>query len=90
MSLEVRFTCPPDLFSRPIPSLDPGVLPKPYIELGSDKRAGPSKLRDLEVEHAERSTARTVPKAPVPPPSAQSGKTLTKKEKKAVRLRECF
>ncbi|KAJ3551537.1 hypothetical protein NM688_g4646 [Phlebia brevispora] len=68
----------------PLPPLDPGALPKPYIDLGDEKRGGPSKLRDLDVEQAEQTSAHAAPKPPAPSPSEQSGKTLTKKEKKAV------
>ena len=78
--------------SRPLPALDPGKLPTPYIELSSSKGKGKdvqtSKVRDLDAEQAQEastSAAGTL-SAPAPPPSAlPKGKQLTKKEKKAVR-----
>ncbi|KAJ7600991.1 Fcf2 pre-rRNA processing-domain-containing protein [Mycena floridula] len=70
----------------PIPSLDPGNIPKPYFTLGSS-RTDPSTLRDPAVELAEKaSAALSVPAPPLPPPElSKSGKPLTKKEKKALK-----
>lgn len=72
--------------ARPLPPLDPGKLPDPYIELSDTRQAGPSRVRDLDVEQAEQSTlSRTVPASPpAPPEPTKSGRLLTKKEKKAV------
>lgn len=71
----------------PLPSLNPGLLPKPYIELGNDKKGIRAKLRDLDVEQVEKDSSSATPKGLLPPPSAAPvGKSLTKKEKKAVRF----
>ncbi|KAH6911361.1 Fcf2 pre-rRNA processing-domain-containing protein [Coprinopsis sp. MPI-PUGE-AT-0042] len=68
---------------KPLPSLDPGNLPKPYIEVGTSKR-DPTTMRDPEVESMERKSASLlIPQPPVPPPElSKSGKPLTKKERK--------
>lgn len=71
--------------TRPLPLLDPGLLPATYIEMDSNQ-AGPSKLRDLDAEQVEKSSSKL--KAPhvtrIVPELSKSGKPLTKKEKKAV------
>ncbi|PSR71942.1 hypothetical protein PHLCEN_2v12152 [Hermanssonia centrifuga] len=74
-----------DLEEQPLPPLDPGTLPTPYIELGETRGTLPSKVRDLDVERAEQDSTSALPKAPAPPPSAaQLGKPLTKKQQKAL------
>ncbi|GJF00399.1 Fcf2 pre-rRNA processing-domain-containing protein [Phanerochaete sordida] len=76
------------LESDSLPPLDPGNLPQPYLELPESAQAGPSKIRvrDLDVEQAEKSTASKTPDMPAPPPSARpAGKPLTKKEQKALK-----
>ncbi|KAF8194243.1 Fcf2 pre-rRNA processing-domain-containing protein [Pholiota molesta] len=71
----------------PIPSLDPGKLPAPYITLGASRFDGPSAFRDPEVERTAKATASTsAPTPPIPPEElTKSGKPLTKKEKKELR-----
>ena len=73
---------------RPLPPLDPGLLPASYIELGSSRKAGPSKVRDLDAEQAEKVTSTiSAPEKPAPPTElTKDGKRLTKKQLKAVRL----
>ncbi|KAF9481195.1 Fcf2-domain-containing protein [Pholiota conissans] len=73
----------------PIPSLDPGNLPAPYIVLGATRFDGPSVIRDPEVERTEKATALTsVPAPPILPEElTKSGKPLTKKEKKVLRAK---
>ncbi|KDR82715.1 hypothetical protein GALMADRAFT_134283 [Galerina marginata CBS 339.88] len=68
----------------PLPRLDPGNLPLPYIKLGQTRLDGPSSIRDPEVEFAEQATAfSSAPAPPIPPPElTKSGKPLTKKQKK--------
>ncbi|TFK40613.1 Fcf2 pre-rRNA processing-domain-containing protein [Crucibulum laeve] len=73
----------------PLPQLNPGKLPPPYIELGESRLDGPSSIRDPDVEIAEKaSSSRTVPAPPLPPPEiTKTGKPLTKKEKKELKAR---
>lgn len=73
---------------RGLPKLDPGVLPAPYFTFGKSRNAGPSSIRDAEVEKIQRSaSALSVPAPPIAPEElTKSGKPLSKKEKKAV----CF
>ena len=73
-------------FLRPIPRLNPGTLPAPYIKLGETRLDGPSSIRDPEVERAQYATASSsAPAPPIPPPElTKSGKPLTKREKKEV------
>ena len=74
--------------SRPLPPLDTSSLPSPYITLPESRGAGPSKLRDPDVEQARKAAAsRSAPDAPPPPPElTKDGKRLTKKEMKKVPL----
>ncbi|KAJ7095955.1 Fcf2 pre-rRNA processing-domain-containing protein [Mycena belliarum] len=69
-----------------LPSLDPGVLPRPYFTLGK-RRGGPSSMRDPDVELAEKaSSLHVVPAPPIPPPElTKSGKPLTKRERKELK-----
>ena len=68
--------------SPKLPTLDPGSLPPAYIVPGDSRKAGPSKIRDPEVERTEKMSASlTAPAAPAPP-----REPLTKKERKAVCL----
>ncbi|EIW59053.1 Fcf2-domain-containing protein [Trametes versicolor FP-101664 SS1] len=71
----------------PLPALDTGSLPAPYITLSEDRVAGPSKLRDPDVEQAQRAASSiSAPAVPAPPPEVTAdGKRLTKKEAKQVR-----
>lgn len=75
------------LLPRPLPALDTGSLPAPYITLSEDRIAGPSKLRDPDVEQAQRAASSiSAPAVPAPPPEVTAdGKRLTKKEAKQVR-----
>ena len=72
--------------NRPLPPLDVGSLPAPYIDLPETRGAGPSKLRDPDVEHVQKAASTIqVPAAPAPPPElTKDGKKLTKKEMKKV------
>ena len=71
---------------RPLPKLNPGLLPPSYITLGKTRFDGPLSMRDPEVERAERATSSTsLPAPPIRPEElTKSGKQLTKKEKKEV------
>ncbi|KAH8104818.1 Fcf2 pre-rRNA processing-domain-containing protein [Cristinia sonorae] len=70
-----------------LPRLDPGLLPPSYFELGESRKAGPSKVRDLDAERAEKVTSTiTAPEKPiVSKPVAKDGKPLTKKQIKVVK-----
>ncbi|KAI0755418.1 Fcf2 pre-rRNA processing-domain-containing protein [Irpex lacteus] len=85
-----------DETDAPLPSLDPGALPMPYIELGSSSTGKgkkshtttTTKVRDLDAEQVEKASSSAIPNTPAPPPSAlPKGKELTKKEKKALRTK---
>ncbi|KAH9851577.1 Fcf2-domain-containing protein [Lenzites betulinus] len=71
----------------PLPALDTGSLPTPYITLSDSRGAGPSKLRDPDVEQAQKAaSAISAPEAPAPPPELTAdGKRLTKKEAKKMK-----
>ncbi|THH28809.1 hypothetical protein EUX98_g5377 [Antrodiella citrinella] len=71
----------------PLPLLDPGLLPASYIELGETRKAGPSKVRDIDAERAEKVTSTiTAPERPVLSKElAKDGKPLTKKQVKAIK-----
>ncbi|KAI0771158.1 Fcf2-domain-containing protein [Trametes elegans] len=72
---------------RPLPALDTGSLPSPYITLPEGGQAGPSRLRDPDVEHVEQAaSSMSAPAAPAPPPELTAdGKRLTKKEAKKMK-----
>lgn len=72
--------------SRSLPPLDPGTLPNSYITLGKTLNEAPLAVRDLDAERImESSSSLSAPVPPAPPPElVESGKPLTKKEKKAV------
>ncbi|KAG6827420.1 hypothetical protein H0H92_011868 [Tricholoma furcatifolium] len=76
-----------DASQKPLPPLDPGVLPPSYFELGATRTDGPSSMRDPDVESAEKaSSSRSVPAPPMAPPElTKSGKPLTHKEKKELK-----
>lgn len=67
-----------------LPALNPGPLPRLYIELGETRLEAPTAIRDPEVELAERAfSSRSVPAPPAPPLElTKSGKPLTKKQQK--------
>ncbi|TCD70564.1 hypothetical protein EIP91_002910 [Steccherinum ochraceum] len=70
-----------------LPPLDPGALPASYIELGESRKAGPSKVRDIDAEQAEKMTS-TITAPAKPPPAkelSKDGKALTKKQIKAMK-----
>ncbi|KAF8908933.1 Fcf2 pre-rRNA processing-domain-containing protein [Gymnopilus junonius] len=71
----------------PLPKLDPGKLPAPYIVLGETRFDGPLSIRDPEVEFTQQATASTsLPAPPIPPPElTKSGKPLTKKEQRELK-----
>jgi len=77
----------PESELKGLPPLDPGTLPPPYITLGKTPNDAPSVVRDLDAERVMKSTSSfSVPVPPVPPPElTNSGKPLTKKEKKALK-----
>ncbi|KAI0084830.1 Fcf2 pre-rRNA processing-domain-containing protein [Irpex rosettiformis] len=85
-----------DETEEPLPSLDPGTLPTPYIELGTSKTKGKrttelAKARDLDAEQVEQASNSTTPSSSAPPPSAlPKGKELTKREKKATAGKSWF
>ncbi|KAH9480483.1 rRNA-processing protein fcf2 [Psilocybe cubensis] len=76
-----------DEMQIPLPKLNPGKLPAPYIQLGETRFDGPSSIRDPEVERTEKATASmSVPAPPLPPAElSKSGKPLTKKERKQIK-----
>ncbi len=73
---------------RPLPPLDTGSLPQPYIDLSEDRGEGPSKIRDPDIEAVQKAASTiTAPAVPAPPTqTTKDGKRLTKKELKNVRL----
>ncbi|KAH9841851.1 Fcf2 pre-rRNA processing-domain-containing protein [Rhodofomes roseus] len=84
---EIRLDTGDEDTQKPLPPLDPGKLPKPYFDLADSKQAGPSRVRDLDIEQAEQaSSSRVVPASPpyLPEPT-KSGRPLTKKETKALK-----
>ncbi|KAG6841965.1 hypothetical protein C0991_004456 [Blastosporella zonata] len=84
---EEVITLDEDAGQKPLPQLDPGTLPPAYFELGASRHDGPSKMRDPDIELAERaSSSRAVPAPPIAPPElTKSGKPLTRKEKKELK-----
>ncbi|EPQ51000.1 Fcf2-domain-containing protein [Gloeophyllum trabeum ATCC 11539] len=77
--------------SAPLPPLDPGKLPEPYIDLSKDPRKGSNVVvHDPDVEQAEKATSsRAVPAEPIRPPElSKDGKPLSKKEQKELRKKE--
>ncbi|CCM03043.1 uncharacterized protein FIBRA_05161 [Fibroporia radiculosa] len=72
---------------KPLPPLDPGTLPSPYIELGSSRKSGPSAVRDIDTELVQQANPSLDTPAPpsVPPELTNTGKRLTKKERKALK-----
>ncbi|KAI0662267.1 hypothetical protein C8Q70DRAFT_636015 [Cubamyces menziesii] len=71
----------------PLPPLDTGSLPSPYITLPDSRAAGPSRLRDPDVEHVQKAASSiSAPAVPPPPPELTAdGKRLTKKEVKKMK-----
>jgi len=84
---EIRLDSHNDLDEKQLPPLNPGNLPSPYIQLSESRKAGPSAVRDLDVEQVQRIAAsRNIPAAPTPPVEhTAAGKSLTKKERKALK-----
>ncbi|TBU47395.1 Fcf2-domain-containing protein [Dichomitus squalens] len=75
-----------DTTAKPLPPLDTGSLPASYITLPETRGAGPSKLRDPDVEHVQKvASSIQVPAAPAPPELTKDGKKLTKKERKQMK-----
>ena len=70
-----------------LPRLDPGPLPPRYIEWEKNKKAGPSRVRDIDTDRLEKA-ARSVSVPALPPPATvkKDGSKLTRKERKTVRL----
>ncbi|KAI9463801.1 Fcf2 pre-rRNA processing-domain-containing protein [Russula earlei] len=79
----------PESELKSLPPLDPGSLPPPYITLGETLHDAPLAIRDLDAERAvEASSSLSAPAPPMPPPElTNTGKPLTKKEKKALKER---
>ncbi|KAL0960614.1 hypothetical protein HGRIS_005646 [Hohenbuehelia grisea] len=74
---------------QPLPSLDPGPLPAPYLEFSESRRQKkPLAIHDPDVQRAQKAAALlSAPAPPIPPPElAGSGRPLTKKERKAAKL----
>jgi hypothetical protein len=73
--------------SRPLPKLDPGVLPPLYFGASERRGDGLTLIRDPEADEAEKKSSQQASVAPpLPPPEfTKDGRALTKKEKKAVR-----
>ena len=69
---------------RPLPPLDPGILPPPYFEFGKARHQAPTSVRNPDVAHAEAASSSTSVPAPPEDPNAD-WKQLTKKQRKAVR-----
>ncbi|KAF8895419.1 Fcf2 pre-rRNA processing-domain-containing protein [Infundibulicybe gibba] len=76
-----------DEVERPLPLLDPGVLPQSYFKFGKSRKEGLESMRDPDAELAEKaSLSHALPEPPIPPPElTKSGKPLTKKQKKEFR-----
>ncbi|KAI0923251.1 hypothetical protein AcV5_007433 [Taiwanofungus camphoratus] len=72
---------------RPLPLLDTGSLPTPYMKLAESRKAGPSTIRDLDLERVEQAASSlTAPAVSIRPPAlTKSAKPLTKREKKALK-----
>ncbi|KAI0264033.1 Fcf2 pre-rRNA processing-domain-containing protein [Gloeopeniophorella convolvens] len=70
-----------------LPPLDPGPMPPSYITLGKTLLDAPLAIRDFDAEQIMQSSSSTsAPAPPIPPPElTNSGKPLTKKEKKALK-----
>ena len=69
---------------RPLPPLDPGVLPPPYFEFGKSRHQAPTSVRNPDVAQAESATSSA--SAPAPPEDPNTDwKQMTKKQRKAVR-----
>jgi hypothetical protein len=74
---------------RPLPPLDPGVLPSPYFEFGKVRHQAPTSVRDPDVAQAEVVSSLASIPAPPEDPNAHC-KQLTRKERKAVRHIYCL
>lgn len=70
---------------RPLPPLDPGELSPAYFEFAKDRRDAPATVRDPDIQRAEAATSGIVTPAPPPNPML-TGKMLTKKQRKAMRI----
>jgi hypothetical protein len=73
--------------ASPLPPLNPGKLPASYFDNSDRQKVGPSRLRDPEVERAEKAAllAASAPAPPEGPPELmKNGKPLTKRQKKEV------
>ncbi|KAI0055866.1 Fcf2-domain-containing protein [Artomyces pyxidatus] len=79
----------PESEQKKLPTLDPGILPEPYIILGPTRRDAPTAIRDLDAERAAQSTSSlSTPTPPLPPPEiTKSGVPLTRREKKALKTK---
>lgn len=80
---------------RHLPKLNPGKLPESYFTFETTKDGKVTLTRDGEVDKVEslaststETTSQQYTPAPPPPPRevSTSGKTLTRREKKAVRF----
>ncbi|KAF9242576.1 Fcf2-domain-containing protein [Melanogaster broomeanus] len=69
---------------KPLPPLNPGVLPPPYFEFGKTRHEAPTSVRDPDITHAEVATSSaSVPAAPEDPNA--NWKQLTKRQRKALK-----
>jgi hypothetical protein len=75
-----------DLGRRPLPPLDPGVLPPPYFEFGKARHQAPTSVRDPDVAHAEAASSSASVPAPPEDPNAD-WKQLTRKQRKALKTK---
>jgi hypothetical protein len=75
------------IHSESLPPLDPGTLPKAYLNL--DRNAKSSSNGDPEIEKAQKAVTFSAPQPPAAPAELlKTGKPLTKKERKAVSTSE--
>ena len=83
------------IFSRDLPKLNPGKLPESYFTFETAKNGKITHARDVEVDKIESlaststktASQQYLPAPPPPPPKVgKSGKSLTKKEERAVRF----
>ncbi|KAH0831923.1 hypothetical protein J3R83DRAFT_12806 [Lanmaoa asiatica] len=69
---------------KPLPPLDPGVLPPPYFEFDKARHQAPTSVRDPDVTHAEAASSSA--SVPAPPEDLNADwKQLTRKQRKALK-----
>ncbi|KAN0087439.1 Fcf2 pre-rRNA processing domain containing protein [Tylopilus felleus] len=71
---------------KPLPPLDPGVLPPPYFEFGKSRHQAPTSVRNPDVAQTESATSSA--SAPAPPEDPNTDwKQMTKKQRKALKTK---